>query len=159
MKTLKEYSPSKFNALSDRTKRVVIAHDVLAQLQAKKFRPIRGMIVNIPGVDDEVFDSTSLQASVKDAARCDVCAKGAVICSLAARFNTVTGDDVDQMYYGEYDVKDELNTKKIFGDVWQEMEDQFEGLNWNRETPLATVMKNIIKHNGQFKTSEGKLIG
>lgn len=171
--TLKTTSPSKFNKLSNYRKRMLIAADVIGQIKAKKLIPLREYMIRIGGANPR--SDKSLKESIDAAKNCKVCAKGAVICSLVGRYNTVTGGDADDMYHAIYTDKEELDTRKIFGkDLWQELECQFEGdaafrtekihslLGSNYATPVAkktltSLMQNLIDNNGKLKVKD-KLI-
>lgn len=179
--TLATITKSAFNKLSVLKRRVLIAEDVLLQLKAKKIIPRPCVVLVLAdkyrhGFDDaKIEDNKSVQDEVKDK-QCYVCAKGSVIWALANKFNTVIGADINAMYNGHYDAKEELDTKKIFGeDLWAEMEAQFEGIGHYRtsnihklfgtdedvdirERTLQSIMRNIIDNGGRLKVG-GKLIG
>lgn len=182
-KTLKTISPSAFNKLGIMRRRVMIAQDVLAQLKANKIEEERGTVITTCKIDpkwgdedlDCIGDGASVQLSIQKADKCHVCAKGAVIHSLASKFNHIKGRSIDTMYRGTYNAREELDTKKIFGkDLWQELEAQFEGDSSFRtpavealvgdnaedidEQDLESLMKNLIRNKGKLKVGK-HLIG
>lgn len=175
--TFKTISKAAFNRLPKLRKRVLIAEDVLAQLKANKIAARRGILIETSALKgDYSYNNThsidgheSVQCEIQNAAKCHVCAKGSVIYALANKFNTVTGNDLDAMYTGEYDAEDALDTRAIFGiDLWSELEAQFEGSAEYRsedvhelmgtseddhiiKQELPALMKNLIKNKGKLK--------
>lgn len=168
-----------FNKLSRPEQRVIIAQDVLDQLAAKKFRPMRGNYCEIkPGkkiegvktteradIDDCNFFPASLsaQALIQSAEACYVCAKGAMVCAYVEHFNKRTVGGMRSM-------NSDKDMVKIFGyDMWYEIEAQFEGAISFRTSAvrgilthsqrnasikkksLKSLMENVIKNKGFLK--------
>ena len=168
-----------FNKLTRPEQRVIIAQDVLAQLAAKKFHPMRGNYCEIkPGKDTKGVNTTeradiddryifpaslSAQALIQSAEACYVCAKGAMVCAYVERFNKRTVGGMSCMSSDETMVR-------IFGDnMWSEIEAQFEGnrsyrknavFNMmtirQRNTPIKpksmkSLMENVVKNKGFLK--------
>ena len=176
-KTLKTISPSAFNKLGVLKRRVLIAQDVLAQLKANKIIETPGTVLEVCNISIEkagdIGQNTSVKKAIDKGIACHVCAKGAVIHSLASKFNHIKGRSIDAMYTGQYNVREELDTKKIFGtDLWNELEAQFEAdasfrtVNMDKvlgeddpdgET-LESLMKNLIRNKGKLKVGK-HLIG
>ena len=162
--TFKTISKSAFNRLPKLRKRVLIAEDVLAQLKANKIAARRGILLETADVKGDysyantsgIVGHESVQCEIQNAAKCHVCAKGSVIYALANKFNTVTGNDLDAMYTGEYDAEDALDTKAIFGiDLWSELEAQFEGSAEYRSEDVHELMgtsedDHIVAQQTQF---------
>lgn len=174
--TLKTITAAQFKKLSNTKKRVLIAKDVIAQIKRKKLVPTRGSVLVIDKVDINSIKYEPVQPLLTKAKKCEVCAKGSVICSLIGKFNHAVSHHVFDMYHGAYSTHQELDTKNIFGvDLWQELECQFEGNSDYRTSnvhrlldsdnlkvvgkkSLLSLMKNLIENNGKLKV-KGKLIG
>lgn len=174
--TLKTITAAQFKKLSNTKKRVLIAKDVIAQIKRKKLVPTRGSVLVIDNVDINSIKYEPVQPLLTKAKKCEVCAKGSVICSLIGKFNHAVSNHVFEMYHAVYHNRQELDTKNIFGnDLWQELECQFEGNSDYRtgnvhrllgstfldvvgKKSLLSLMKNLIENNGKLKV-KGKLIG
>lgn len=164
-KTLKTITKAQFNKLSNPEKRVLIAQDVVAQLEAKKFVQKRGSYFEfeVPDkklhhyelvkgeryspLDDCYADSRkeSAQKLIKDST-CYVCAKGAAICSFVQKFNE---KEISELH------EDDDDLAEIFGhNLWQELERHFEGWDGNSQKSLKSLMNNIIENKGFLKINK-----
>jgi hypothetical protein len=164
---------SKFNRLSARNKRVSVAQDVLLQLKAKKFLPKQGFYLELPS-EVEYEEEDSAQNVLKEAPYCEVCAKGAMVCSYILNYNSATMEDTEEI--DEYPEMIE-----IFGfELWNILEALFEGWafepngetvpsnSWNvdeyrynqngQEYSLESLMENIVRNGGQYNYN-GVLFG
>lgn len=169
MKTLKTITRAAFDKLPNPTKRVLIAQDVIAQLDAKKFVSNRGNYFEfkVPKKKQEEYGvgeseryepladyyaeykTDTAQKLIKDST-CYVCAKGAAICSFVQKFNNKSIQDLDE---------NDDDLVKIFGDeLWEAIEHHFEGWSGNASKSLRWLMNNIIENNGFLKI-KGVLIG
>lgn len=157
---------SQFNRLTNRTKRVKIAQDILARIAAKKFISRRGQYSDVCSISDKVLEENkynSAQELIEDKS-CAVCAKGALVMSWVALFNNKSIQEV----IGQEEIA-EIND--IFPKTMRDaMEAAYEGYAvmlpgaryW--ETPLmppkhygekkwslTKIMQNIVDNKGRFK--------
>lgn len=170
---------TQFNKLSIYKRRVILAKDVLDQLRAEKIREKRGTYVGITkypkkfrhnnfyGID---LSSKNFQELLNDeTSKCNVCAKGAMICSYASKFDSIS----------EYKAAngDSAILKKAVGSLfWDVLELLFEGWGsdgyWVESKPLRYLrllkiekkkygleylMRNIVRNKGILKIN-GKVI-
>lgn len=169
-KTFATISRRDFNRLSPQSKRVIIARDVISQLDARKFKPNRGDYLQFDmtdhdldkiGMRDESIDPHILlpragrvrpwrianvlpQSSAKNviqaASACHVCAKGSIVCSYIGKFNGVTMRQLDNNTSSLQEVVD------IFGhDLWSELEAQFEGCEIFRARNVSAALWRACK--------------
>lgn len=169
---------AQFNKLTNLKKRVVIAKDVLKQIEAERYIQTRdqyfGFTVPAPaGRASSRYDSiarvpgcgaptahrplrySSLQVKpfltgANKKVQCHVCAKGAAICSLTRIVNKRTFAQLDS---------EDSEIVDIFGrTIWDAMESMFEGYNpYSEPVSLEDIMKNIIKNKGRLQTARGML--
>lgn len=164
---------NQFNRLSRRNQRVSIAKDVLLQLKANKFIPAQGVYLQLPDeVENDLVPEDSAQKILKSVPECEVCAKGAMVCSYILNYNSATMADTKN-------IEDYPEMIEIFGDaMWNILEALFEGWAFDkdgetyqfhhrgigkfntskREYSLESLMKNIVRNGGQFKY-KGVLFG
>lgn len=161
METLKK---QKFDRLPAKEQRVAIAKDVIARLDAGKFKTLRGSFSLITkdgkdfstwGKDRELSAKTVLQHN-----ECQVCAKGSLVMSWVAQFNNKT---IGQVY--NRPIIPEIAA--IFPqDMRDAMEGAFEGMvkiiaqDWPKSSivlhapkkvwSLRKVMNNVIRNGGEF---------
>ena len=79
-----------FNTLTKAQKRVAIAKDVIARIHAENLVENRGELIK------NLYD-VSTTKSLKDEInnhKCEVCARGAILCSWIGNFNKITEDDI-----------------------------------------------------------------
>jgi len=155
-----------FKSLTAAQKRVEIAKDVLLRIKKKMVSPTVGQFfTNL----DDVIGGLDWKDSVQEAinnSQCEVCAKGALVCSWVGNFNRVkkkdvVGFDIDLRYEDSFP----KSLVKLFGrDMLDCIENNFEGMDYgwaSKEASkrgihpkycgnLAAIMKNIIKNNGTF---------
>lgn len=153
----------KFNKLGKNAQRVHIAKDVLKRISLGKFRSLRGLYSQIGNFDWKNADSWSHLSAKKvlDENDCAVCAKGALVMSWCAQFNSKTLDEV----YRKSAIPE---VSDIFSrNMRNAMEAAFEGFgrefyisnNFGCETvvglkkpwSLRRVMQNIVDNEGNFK--------
>ncbi len=161
-KTLKTITKAAFDKLPNPAKRVLIAQDVITQLDAKKFVQNRGNYFEFKITNEKAkkydwekgerydpleeirLDDKSAKVLIEDS-KCYVCAKGATICSFVQKFNEKTTGSLD---YNDRDLVE------IFGsELWEELEDHFEGFGKKRKS-LRQLMNNIIKNKGYLKINK-----
>ena len=145
--TLPELPPitkAEFDALPNNEKAVLLAHDVIALLDAKKFIPERGTYYDYAkdGERQNLTRNSSAQKTICDESTvCYVCAKGSALAAYALRFNDISNYKLDDTAY-DSDIMTE-----IFGHAeWNEMEDRFEHGN----DSIREVMKRVIRNNGYY---------
>ena len=157
---------NQFNRLSKFKKRISVAKDVLLQLKLKKFVPSPGTYLEMR-VDYEYDDSA--QKVIQAAPECEVCAKGALVCSYILNYNNATMDQVDD------GIEDYPEMVEIFGEsLWNIIEALFEGWKFDKDGEschsywevddeamfpynqngktysLESIMKNIIRNGGKY---------
>jgi hypothetical protein len=139
---IKLINQKEFDAMTDAEKRVAIARDVLARIDA-------GLLVP----SGCAYTHDSIKGSGKDyfnSNQCSVCAKGALLCSWIGNFNKYNIEDIR----GRGTVKE---LRDLFGDETLKLiEIYFEG--WSLpdtgkkvdRMTLTQIMQNIIDNGGEF---------
>jgi len=122
-----------FQAMTKVERRKAVATDALAQLRAGRFVAQSGVYELFFSKAGDVLSSSgfldSCERGLKEAARCECCAKGALYLSSLRRFNgaPIEGE--------EFPYRDDL-LKAIFGREMADLaEDAFEGVNINGRLP------------------------
>lgn len=160
-----------FDKMTPAQKRVTIAKDVLARIRAGKIIDTHGIYFSIPderlsanvrrydwdsdsySVEAKILQKASAQKLVESMA-CEACAKGACFISWIANFNERT---INEMRLWEGTLPKEF--KGIFPyTIWSAIESAYEGYDGRGDKTLGWVMENLIKHEGNFKTSNGTLL-
>ncbi len=176
---IKLISKKKFDELSIRQKRVAIAKDVLARIKNKLINAQTGYFMQSTtfAYFTHQMDSKGAQ-KVFNTKKCEVCAKGALVCAWVGNFNHYSGRDIVNFdeYVRPFKYPDEL--VKIFGHkMLAAIETAFENreLSWNKkeemgdnrlsekemsdllyksagkyEGRLDEIMNNIIENKGKF---------
>lgn len=168
-----------FAKLSPAQQRVMIAMDVLAQLELKRFEAATGTYVSLffkKPVTQETFHKMSASKVLDQAASCEACALGSCLLSLASRTNTLGGlklcssggehEIPSDLVRDSRDMRPELN-KYFSPDQLDLIESAFECTNMSdREVHVAiefgskhsengerlkAIMTNIVKNCGEFK--------
>jgi hypothetical protein len=139
-----------FHKLSDKEKRIAVAKDVIAQVEARKYRATPGTYLFVKGLRvDEDVQKPLLEESTK----CNVCAVGAAFASAARLGNN--------LFYGQ---SERIEMKKLFGEGLFTIEQAFEG--WRHvdkallafhkkhgptsSKRLVAIFQNIIDNDGEF---------
>lgn len=159
-----------FNHLNKFQKRVSIAKDALVQLKIGKFISTRGNYLIFSDKNNYNYvDTDSAQKILQKASQCEVCAKGALVCSYVLKFNQVTIDKVRSS------IQQYPEMIAIFGvPLWAIIEALFEGYSFNlegvvepdgddttnskgkvynvnhRKYSIVSIMKNIISNGGVY---------
>jgi len=160
-----------FARLSKQAKRVAIAKDVIAQIKLDVYNAKTGVYVSnldIPDVDDA--SGMQLCELLIPGTTCDVCARGALFCSLVRKQNNVTLDDVGiDSYYGN-DI-DPYNFEDSENDIWGNdqiglIESAFECKNmWYGGTDdydsedNESKTEKAIAFGKKYKSAESRMIG
>jgi hypothetical protein len=151
-----EKANAKFQALSDKKKRIAIAKDVLKQVEAEKYLPTVGIYFYIDlGADvDPVPRGADVQKVLRSSnAKCEVCAVGAAFASAARLGNNLfykTSREaiaMDRIFEGHVDSMehafegcDSSNTReKMFFKKYKDAADR-----------LVAIFQNIIDNDGEF---------
>lgn len=110
--------------LTPAQRRVVIAKDVIAALDAKKINAQPGIYCEIDLAFEEVVGK-DLRSKIPDAKQCNVCALGAIFVAKVARFNdfnvgkenygSFVGDDTEIVDVGGGDIRSNLS--EYFDDI------------------------------------------
>jgi hypothetical protein len=108
MKNNNLLKPIEFDRLSLNEKRVAIAKDVITRINNSNLIEIRGQIIGnyieLPMIDDprdEINEET-----------CEVCARGAVLCSWIGNFNNVGWEELNKI--GEASCANNDNSSTVF---------------------------------------------
>lgn len=173
----KETRKQKFDLLSNREKRVLIAKDVIKWIRSGMLRPGTGGYLNRGDFirsgrksTDEICDLL-LEGKVKN---CHVCAKGAMfLADIIRRDNFTVADlgfyfnsNIPRVNYFTEHQKNLIETAfegSNYCMKWDNDKDEFKtsplagkAINFSKiykksEDRLIAIMKNIIKNNGTFK--------
>lgn len=159
----------KFAALSPAEKRVAVAKDVIAQLDAKKIVALCGSYVSITPKENEIFslEPDDEMQTVLAGRVCDACALGSLFICAVAKLDDCTADSVqfDKHYDVDYYMRDD--PYEYLGQFFEHeqlhrIEQAFEGyagwsdddganyIDEDAERRLRVIMKNIIDNNGTF---------
>jgi len=148
---LKQLTKEQFDEFPRERKRVILAQDVILQLNAKKFVEENGTYFDF-SQGGRLMKWHIQDDSAKDiinASVCHVCAKGALICSYVGQFNNAKVYELNSEYE---------EVKEIFGyTLWNVMESAFEA--WGsffKSTPLRKLMQSLIDNEGKFIMIEGR---
>lgn len=171
---LKLLNKEEFDKLTNPEKRVAIAKDVIARIDANLIKPFSGSLF---ANRDSVFKMDSTPQENFNNKKCEVCAKGALMCSWIGNFNEYDHWQVAAMDYG-LDTKDNtypVELLDIFGrEMLDDIEAAFEGFVycWHYDYEkykkilfvrdydlecdktyqhnMKGIMQNIIDNNGEF---------
>ena len=163
----------KFNALSDKDKRIALAKDVIKHIKGDKFKvkSNNGYFVSdeISTILDESEKEFSLQKLIKKVDDCVVCAQGALfLCDIKARnqfsiTQNLSGIDDDSiMEHLTYFSKEQLSLIEVAFerfpdyihshiDIGLRIRARDFGYRWNIDDyRLIGIMENIIVNDGEF---------
>jgi len=146
-----------YDEMSRKERKVAIARDVIANLNALKIKRNSGYVVG--GMDYDIesllsFGVTPQQISQKLKKECTLCARGAMMLCKVDKFNHFNFEGVDNL--GDIDNN---NTTDALQDAFTDyeldnIEEAFEGY-WSDvdddNDRLRAIMQNIIDHKGDFK--------
>lgn len=156
----------KFVKMNKMRRRVAIAKDVIARVDARLIIPHRGAMFT----DDTKWNMRASKTAQEflNSKPCHVCAKGAFVCSWVGNFNHYDANDI-RMF--KFDMKGEKPYPKelldIFGlDQLSIIEREFEQCQYswstvkypsfspNADSPyyknIKAIMENIVKNKGTF---------
>lgn len=163
----------RFESMSKRDKRIAIAKDVIAQINADIYTASRGQYISFVG--DKISYDKTIQSCSPSALTCICCARGAAIISAARLFNqtNLTTEDWEQTWGG--DASWNIYERKFFTPrMSRMMEVAFErdtvgeiignvektdidaarkygyDLSDDANQRLKQIMQNIIDNNGMF---------
>lgn len=153
-----------FEKLSRSQKRVLIAKDALAQLNAEAYRSTQGCYVR-PANGSCLTANTQLREQLPDIGPCRVCARGALFLSAIRKANNfvLPADATSLVDEDLHEVEDRYWTRKELANIeaafegWDEPETKthrFHIKNGGAANPtgvLRAILKNIIKNNGNFR--------
>lgn len=152
-----------FEALPKNEQRVILAKDIVAQIQAGKYKPTNMSFFGIKTKEGGLVSyrpEENAQAKIKENV-CHVCAKASVVCAYIERFNERTFGEISTDAFKEQK-KNFKEFRSLFGPRgWDKIECLFEGWPLNIRNsngmmenaiynliPLEDIMLNIIKNNG-----------
>lgn len=142
-----------FNKLSKAKKAVLVAQDVLAQIEANKYMPNTGAYVKF---DEVISFEGDIKSNFDKLPTCQVCALGSMLLSCTNLGNILTTDIIINDRIGHYELKDD-NVKQLFSSIFSDkqllmIETSFEGYSdWE-----GCTVSDIKKHCKQyFHYSEG----
>ena len=169
-----------FDKLSINEKRVALAKDVISRINAENFIENNGQIL----MGDVIHKRTTSPKEDINNNKCEVCARGAVLCSWIGNFNEVTWDTLDNFTPGYID---DFNSDRfpsqlleVFDPIMLDnMEAAFENESFpwhydkvetqkyadafstyddeedmNVGASIITIMEHIIENNGEFPLPE-----
>jgi len=165
-----------FNKLTRNQKRVKIAEDVIFRIFAENLIESNGSILG--GNIKEIVEEVPLKEAINNTS-CEVCARGAIMCSWIGNFNKVTWNDIDPLYRRMIDYSSKGFPPQLLEVFDQEMLDNIEAafehstFEWHYDhnetqkyvdaferyddeedeyigTPIVLLMEWIIKNNGDF---------
>lgn len=160
----------KFAALSPAEKRVAVAKDVIAQLDAKKIIAQAGTYVSITPAANEIVSiepDDELQA-VFAGRVCDACALGSLFICAVAKLDDCTADSVQfgqhygadfymrddpYEYLGQFFDEDQLHDiERVFEGYggWTDDDTESHLISDDENERLRVIMRNIIDSNGDF---------
>lgn len=168
-----------FAKLSPEKKKVVVAKDVLMQIDARKYRPTRGTYFEANAKKADVEQVTEFGVLLEKIPTCNVCAVGSVFASVAryaddlALNSAGSADSFNVSTFGEWNGRVSLNTSEysylirmnIFSDSeLREMEAFFESSfaggrytskKMSATKALSLIMENVVR-NGRFDANDKK---
>jgi len=157
---------TEFNKLSAAQKRVAIAKDVLLRIKKKNIKQYQGdFFLNKEDIFEELDEKDSIQDAI-NSSQCEVCAKGALVCSWVGNFNKVKKEDIESFEVNlVFEDAAPKGLVKLFGrDMLDSIEYNFEGedyawtshnalrkgYNKKYNNNLRAIMQNIIENEGKF---------
>ena len=175
--TTKLMNQEEFNKLSINEKRVAIAKDVIIRINNSNFIEKRGNILQ-GEIEDYKYSRTLDPKNAINTKKCEVCARGALLCSWIGNFNNVDWESLDKIGGG---FGSSYNSEcfpsqllEVFDRVMLDnIEAAFESYHydWHYDTsetreyayafereidgevvgaPIIELMEWIIKHEGEF---------
>jgi hypothetical protein len=165
---MKLLNKKKFAALSRNEQRKVICQDVLKRIELDLIKPNSGQFFKNKY---SVGEGNQTPQEVVNSKKCEVCAKGALMCSWVGNFNNC---DFDSFYNFSEELRDSIRYPHellaIFGrDMLDNIEAAFENTSYNwhysfQETQKYTygfergdlkgIMEYIIANDGEFPIHE-----
>lgn len=168
-----ENSNAKFELADAAKKRVIIAKDVIMRLKTENLVAETGILVGLVS-DNATFENSLKNFLNADIESCEVCAKGALFCSLIGRINKFSIKDINSESGNDESNKIHKELKKYFSieqldlieiafegdsylgtqldddiiDAAQDFYYEYEDDSNNR---LIAICENIIKNKGEFK--------
>lgn len=155
---------ARFKKLTKAEKRVVIARDVIAQLDLKRLKARHNTYVDLVGSPAEIQSDSVQVCDLTVGRKCEVCALGAMFVTAVERADRLTVADTSHGWgYGELegiggeDCYHYLSRFFSHGQLAL-IENAFEGFNENAFAAVARspsarmrlVMQNIIDNGGKF---------
>lgn len=141
-----------FNKLTRAQKRVAICQDVIERIEAENFEEHEGQIIQGEVLWDK---SVPLKEAINEN-KCEVCARGAILCSWIGNFNRVKWDEIQSMFSTASTGIEETYTSKnfppqilkVFG---QRMLDRIEAAFENSTFPWHYNRKETAEYAEAFK--------
>lgn len=174
-KSIKEYIEETneiFDKASPAEKRVMIAKDTIRRIEAQNIIPKAGVLIE-NWINASDFNQFKDYINDESTPKCNVCAKGALFCSIIGRVNKFSIDEL--VSYGHTnDCDDVIHTKlnnfftleqldlietaiekRSYLEVAYEDDilkaEQFRENGEEDETVLVRICQNIIENKGEFK--------
>lgn len=153
-------TPIDFANLTAAQKRVEIAKDVIAALDANKIEAVQGTYGTVELKEyRSLRDSTDLRSLMPDMARCEVCAMGAVFVAAVGRENNFDINPEDPFWRAE-DIIERLRgiftprQLRLMESAFEERGDvigqKYAAMNLNDTERLKVIMNDIIDNGGTF---------
>lgn len=117
-------SPEEFNALSREQKKVLVAQDILDQLEVKKYTASRGSYVNMYNVNADKVESSAREQLIDGSIHCEVCARGALFLSSVRYKNKINLLDARRaiFYYNDEPDLGRISATDFMEDVFTKQE-------------------------------------
>ena len=144
-----------FNKLSKAKKAVLVAQDVLAQLEANKYYANTGAYVRF---HDVISFEGDIKSNFDKLPTCSVCALGSMLLSCTNLGNVLTTDIIMNDRIGHYELKDD-NVKQLFSSIFSDkqllmIETSFEGYgDWEGRT-ISYIKKWFKQDFSYFESSD-----
>jgi len=141
---MKTITTKKFNALSMEQKAVLVAEDILLQIEANKYIPAQGQYV---AFNYEILFSGDIKENFEKLPECRVCAIGSFLLSSTHLGNVLSTEDID-LSLGVYDLRNNKNISSLLSSVFTNkqlllIETAFEGYSSWRCDKIPTDSKII----------------
>jgi uncharacterized protein YkuJ len=152
----KELTVEEFDALPKNEKAVLVAKDVLAQIDAKRYVPEVGRYLKV--IDDreayELDDNDDIRTNFDKVPQCQVCALGSMLLSCTRLGNKLRFEDIDLTGMSIYKFHNE-KIKSLFESIFDGyqlllIENAFEGASYHD--------KRYSKHILNFELNEDDFI-
>jgi hypothetical protein len=145
-----------FNELSKDKKAVLVAKDVLAQIEDNRYIPNTGAYVNFK---EEIPFIGDIKSNFNKLPQCNVCALGSMLLSCTNLGNVLTTDIIMNDRIGHYELQDD-GVKELFSSIFSDkqllmIETSFEGYSdW--ESYTISYIKDWFKNDFYYSEASDR---